>query len=93
MYRTMRQVIRSLRQGKIDPVELYEQSVERMKRLEHLNAIITATTETAQQQAQHSSKRFRASTAATSGVILIHLLDISITSLFAKPRDLVAILI
>ena len=69
----MRQVIRSLRKGKIDPLELYEQSIERMKRLEHLNAIITGTTETAQQHAQHSSKRFRAGTAAASGLILIHI--------------------
>ena len=59
VYRNMRQVTALLRSGKIDPVELYEQSVARMKQLEHLNAIITQMGDSARIQAEEARERFR----------------------------------
>ena len=58
VYRSMKQVTALLRAGKIDPVELYEQSVARMRRLEHLNAIITNMTDTAKIQAEQAKDRY-----------------------------------
>ncbi len=56
---SMRQVLRSLREGRVDPVQLYEQSARRLRKLQHLNAVVTPLLETGQQQAAQAQHRHR----------------------------------
>ncbi len=56
---SIRQLMLALRSGNTSALEVYEECLERLHRLEHLNAIVTATTEQAQIQAQLSHDRLK----------------------------------
>ncbi len=56
---SIRQLMQALRTGNTTVLEIYEECLDRLQRLQHLNAIVTATTEQAKIQAQQAHDRLK----------------------------------